>query len=125
MTEIGAAFTTTINLSGSSFTEIFAPTGEQIKITMVYAKATGTSAGNPANNKLNVSPASGTESKPIHGTVTGASGVPPIGSNSDFDSNSKDISSLQPTLITDSDGLFIGNDSSNGADVLVRGVRVA
>lgn len=121
MTEIGGVFTTTVQVAGTSFTTVFAPTGEQIKVTMTYAKRQ--SGGNVRNAELNASPASGAESSPRRGTRTTEAELPSVGANPS--NGASDITTLQPIYITDSDGLYIGHGNSSDIDVLIQGVRVA
>lgn len=122
MPEVGGVFTTTVSLSTQTFTELFAPAGEQIKITMSYAKTQAN--GEPVNSLLFIAPASGGEASSSEGTDTATDTIPPIGGNVGPSSTAE--GGLQPIYITDSEGLYIGNfDSSNDFDVLIRGVRVA
>jgi len=121
MTEIGGVFTTTVQVTGSSFTTVFAPTGEQVKVTMAYSKRQ--SGANVENDTLNASPASGAESAARRGTKSNEAEMPPVGGNPS--NGSSDITTLQPIYITDSDGLYLGNEASRDIDVLIQGVRVA
>jgi len=121
MPEIGGVFTTTVQLTGSSFSTVFAPTGEQVKVTMTYSKPQ--SGGRAENESLFVAPANGAESQVASGTQTKQFQIPPVGGNPSI--SSSDVSALQPIYITDSDGLFVGNEGSKNIDVLIQGVRVA
>lgn len=122
MPEIGGVFTKTIEVSKLSFTTVLAPTGEQIKITNAYGKATYD--GDPRNDQLAVSPASGAEIGATAGTKTSKLEVPLLGANPS--NGSSDITTLQPIYITDSEGMYVGNINSNDpVDVVIQGVRVA
>jgi len=120
MTEVGGVFITQLSLSAGSFSTIFAPSGEEIKITMVYAKSQQFAV--PENAKTTVSPAIGTENDGSNGT--GGRFGPALGGNQSMGSSS--ARGIQPVLITDSDGLYVGNKSNDlTLDVIVQGVRIA
>lgn len=120
MTEVGGVFITQLSLSSSSFATVFAPSGEEIKITMAYAKSQ--QFGAPENRRLSVSPATGTEGDVGGGTAGGFG--PALGRNSSL--GSSNAKGIQPVLITDSDGLYVANeDTELSLDVIVQGVRIA
>lgn len=123
MTDVGGVYTQTLSLSASSFTSVTAPTGEQIKITLVYAKDPNNNGGFPANDSLSVAPATGGEQTAGDGTTSKAGGIPPIGGNAMGGSN--DVDGLQPIFITDADPLYVGNSLSDSMEVFLQGVRVA
>jgi len=121
MTEVGGVFKTSVALASNTFTEIFAPTGEQIKITMAYAKS---GSGNPRNDDFFIAPVTGTETDPSHGTGSGDSEIPPIGGNPSY--GSSNVNGLQPVFMTDSQGVHVGNSStSSNIEIEILGVRVA
>jgi len=121
MTEIGGAFTKTLSLSSGTFTNVSAPTGEQIKITMVYGKRQ--SDGAPRNADLHISPANGAENNDQQGTRPNTTRIPPVGANYNGDTTGN--TGLQPIFMTDSDPLFVGSGAAGTIDVLLQGVRVA
>jgi hypothetical protein len=115
MAAIGEPIFRTVSLSGKSSDTIFAPAGESQKINMVYAKAQ--SDGTPQNDLFFAAPAAGVESGRTQGSSTGSQEAPPIGSNAE--------QGIQPVVIDDQNGLYLGNDDQNAAVVVVRGIRVA
>jgi len=121
MTELGGVFRTTVQLSASSFTTVFAPSGEQIKITMAYLKLD--SSGERKNADLSVSPASGAETSTGFGTSSSNDELPPLGANPSF--GASDVKGLQPINITDSNGIYISSVENDPVDVILQGVRVA
>jgi len=121
MTEVGGVFKTDVALVSNSFIDIFAPTGEQIKITTVYAKDAN---GNPKNGQCFIAPVTGSETDPSDGTGSADSEIPPIGGNPSY--GSSNVNGLQPVFMTDSQGLHVGNGSDTTAiQIEVLGVRVA
>lgn len=125
MTDIGEPFIRQVSLSANAFTTIFAPAGEKRKVTLVVAKAASFGQILPTQD-LNVSPANGAENGPNKGynQPSGATDVPVVGGNATpQDSNS--YIGLQPIFISDSDGLYLGEDSGTAVDVFVQGVRIA
>jgi len=119
MTEIGGVFNTVLTLSNLTFTTLSPPTGEQVKITFVQPKTDF----KVRNSGVNVCLADGSETDEKDGFDTQKDSVFAIGSNHSF--GSTDVSSLQPVYITDSQALYLGNDTGNKVDVVVQGVRVA
>jgi hypothetical protein len=119
MTEVGEGFVRIVSVSGGSFTTVFAPSGEKQKITMVYFKDVG--FGNADNQELFVSPANGSENSTSRGTNTGDGQTPPVGAST----TDSAVNALQPIIISDTDGLYIGNTGSNTNDAVINGVRIA
>lgn len=109
MTEIGGVFTTEVSVGGQSFTTIFAPTGETIKVKLVLPLA-GTG--------IYVKPASGSDSNSAEGFT--ADGGPTVGGIPT--SNGK---SLEAIYMSDSQGLYVGNNETFAIAVSIQGVRVA
>jgi hypothetical protein len=115
MAAIGEAIFRTLSISANSSDTIFAPTGESQKINMAYAKAQADGA--PKNKLFFAAPAAGVESGGTQGTSTGSQEAPPIGSNAE--------QGIQPVVIDDQNGLYLGNNNTDGVIVVVRGIRVA
>jgi hypothetical protein len=130
MTEAGEAFVSIVQLSASSFTEFFAPSGETRKISMAYAKAPSQSGspGVPTNAKFSIAPSNGTETTPTQGVDASKRDVqvrPPLGTNADMITDTDSIEGLHPLFITDSNGVFLGNNDSSPVDVILQGVRIS
>jgi hypothetical protein len=119
MTNVGGGFVRVETVPASSFVTLFAPSDETQKITMVYGKEGGAT---PRNKSLVVSPASGIETDEKQGTGSQDDEVPPLGGNAS--AAGTEIFGLQPVVITDSNGLYIGNKASS-KEVIINGVRIA
>jgi len=120
MTEIGGVFTKPVSLSAQSFTSVFAPTGEQIKITMAHMR---TGNGTSRNSSLFVAPNAGPENDVSRGITSDDDDVPPIGGNASFGSG--DAGGAQPIFITDSEAVHLGNTTGATVTIALQGVRVA
>lgn len=119
MVGVGEPFSNTVVLSGSTFTDFFAPSGQRFKVTMVYGSRAND--GSDANSELRVKPATGSEDSVFRGVKGPNNTHPPLGSLT----SGASIDLLQPVYVTDSQALFLSNNTSEQMDVIVQGVRVA
>lgn len=122
MPDIGEPFNRLVTVSTDSFIEYFADSGEKWKVTMIFSKRSSavSKSGDMTTKNLFVSPATGNEAGRSEGT-NGSNNHPPLGGNA---KGGTDQGGLQPVYITDSNGLYIGNDGPESI-VAIQGVRVA
>lgn len=122
MTEIGDVYTTLVSLTVGSFTTVFAPTGETIKVTQCFPKLATNDGKFESNGDLLIAPASGNEADQRQG-AGGYRTSPALGGNAS--NGSSNYQGIQPVFMTDSDGLYIGNNSASDLEIVVQGVRIA
>jgi hypothetical protein len=122
MTEIGEPIVDVVQIPGQSSIEYTADDGEKWKITMAYARAAdGLNEGSLQNANLHIGLSSGKEDRHDSGYSTEEHEIPPLGVQTHGEKN---FSGLAPVFVSDTRGMYLGNDYTEAIDVAVQGIRV-